>query len=371
MQAKTKIAITWAELILILLLVSGGIGIWAFVAEQVEASVKSQEPIEELSINTVEVVTQKVALDTVQIELTAMREELTKQQITFGQKDALLASLQLTYPSLTIISAGNALSPEILKAYWDAQLAEESARQQIATLDSQISTLITKKAELSLKLRQLTAESKEYMVAFEQQTYTNEQLVALKGESASLKLDLAQQESLVNAMEALRPGLANYLLSNQTTAFPATDVIQKYLDGLAEKSEIENNIALLSKQITAKQADFITASIGLTTAQKMAHDAYLEAQKTYLDTKRLETAKQTSLWVGVYLLAVFLLYGVIALFKKSWSSFATVFLITLAALLILLAYQGFQVMGAAMAGVLIFIFLLVVLRTPAKAGEKP
>ncbi len=367
---KTKFAITWAELILIALLVVGGIGVWFYIVDQVAVNMKTQEPVEAFVTETTDVITNKAELAAAQVEFTALQDELIKQRVSLQHITAQIAALQSAYPSLSNLPTINVFSPEVFNAYWDAQLNAQTLVNQTSKLDSKIGILIDQKAQSTLDLKKLTLDTQEYLVALEKQTYIDSQLTAAKEKVTALKFDLEQQQSFINAIETLHPGLDKYSLANQAIQYPSSDILQKYLDALSSKNEIEAGIVSLYSRVTTKKAELVSMSTTLTESQKRAHSIYLTAQKEFAEKKDAETLKQSALWLGVYLLAALLIYGSLAFVMKSLSSFIVALSFTIAALLELLAYLQFKVMGAALVGLGVFVILLGIIAIANRQSKK-
>ena len=370
MLNKTKLAITWAELILTALLVVGGIGIWSYVAEQVEIRLKPEEPVEEYLTDTEAVVLAKAELTAAQADLASLQEEIGKQRVSLEQLRAQMGSQQAAHAFLANIPAGDVFSPDLFKAYWEAELNAESVNKQIDALGSQIEGLIAQKARLTLDSQQLTEGSREALVAAEQITYTDDQLTASKEKMGSLQLDLVQQRALVSALEELHPGLANFSLSKQTSPYPSSELLGSYFEAVRQDKETETILTSLEGQVSAKQTAFIAATTALTAEQQRAHQAFVIAQNEFLDRKKAEIRQTSAVWILGYLVVTLFLYGLIALLRKSLPSVGTVFLLSAAALLILVAYQEFQIMGGGLVSLGIFILLLIVIAVVGRFAQK-
>ena len=369
-MSRTKLALTWAELILVALLVVGGIGLWSYFAEQVSTDKKAEEPVKEFFTNTTGVVTTKAELAGAQAELTALQEELNKQQASLRQTQAQIASLQAAHPFLESLPTDLALSPDTFKTYWDAELKVKSVEGQIRVLDSQIEQLITQKAELSVAQKQFTDGMQEFAVTGAQLAYSEAQFKALTEKIGELRLTLAEEQASVQALEELFPGLSDYSLANQTSPYPSHTVIQTYLEAFSKESEAKAIIESLEDQVSAKEQEVIAASMAATKEQENAHIDYVKAQEAFLQNKE-QTIRRTGLLViGLYLVLALLTYGMIALLRRSFSTVGTVFVLAIAFLGILIAYQEFQVMGAGVGGLLLFIILLAVITIWNRAPEK-
>lgn len=370
MMNRTKLAITWAELILVALLVVGGIGIWSYVAEQAAANMKAQEPVEEFVTNTLAVVTQKAEQAAVQAELTAIQVELSKQTASLGQTRAELESLRAAHPLLKNLPESEVISPDVFNAYWEAELNVEAIKVQIRELHSQIESLIQQKAELTVRKQQLAEGTQEFLIAEEEINYTGSQLAALTGNVGELRLQLTKYQSSVRAMESLYPDLANFSLSKQASRYPSSAVLQSYLEALSKEKQAKTMLVSLEEQEATKQTEVIAVNTALTDEQSKAHVDYVNAQESFLDRKRAAIRRAGLTWTLVYLASALVIYGLIAILRKAFPSFWTVLLLSLAALIILIAYQEFQVMGAGLGGLLLFMLVLIGLAIVSRMPQK-
>jgi hypothetical protein len=370
MLNKTNMAITWAEIIFITLLVVGGIGLWVYIGGRVEADLKATEPMEEYATNTDEVMMAKANLANRQAEFAVLQTEIGKQRTTLEQTAAQIQSMQKANPALASLPGSDMLSPDTLKTYWEAQLQVETLGRQIEELDALIQSLITQKAQLALGLRKLEKDSEPYLVVQEQSLYAESQLAAGKEKMGELRLSLTEQQAQVRTMEELYTELAKYSLVQPTVRYPSSAVLQSYLEARALQEETTMILTALDKQASAKQDEIMTAERAARDAQKTAHSSYLTEQQAFLDGKQARIRMVSGAGILIYLALALGLYAIIASLRKSTPRMLTVLLLSLVPLLILIGYHEFGVMGGVLLSLSVFIALLLLLANASRSVQK-
>lgn len=93
MTDSKKVAITWIELVLLVLTVIAGMGIWVVIKQRVELSEKADEPVEVNYQNQAQVLLRQTRYSFIQNELTTAQTKLAQEQIDERRKEYLLETL--------------------------------------------------------------------------------------------------------------------------------------------------------------------------------------------------------------------------------------------------------------------------------------
>lgn len=186
------------------------------------------------------------------------------------------------------------------------------------------------------------------------------ELAAVQTKLNDQKLYLAQQEFKMAALAAAHPELVD------PAHKPADDSATVELRKDYDKSRIEleatkNLVDALNKSLANDLNAVAGCSSDLAKARKSSAQKFVVSQDKFVRHRKLNTLLRASLFIAGFLLLAFLLTYILAAKQSSGIKRSVVFGGTTLLLLVLLAYQTFEVMGAAIAGTFILIFLLIFL----------
>ena len=144
MPDAKKLAITWIELVLLILTVVAGMGIWIVSKQLVDTWQKKNEPLELNYQKEANVINEQANLTAVQGEVTALQTKLTQERVEQVTKQYLIDRLSEAQKTQTPVPATS--NAELEKAKTDletskgliSRLSTELANKQAASATAQI-----------------------------------------------------------------------------------------------------------------------------------------------------------------------------------------------------------------------------------------
>ena len=152
-----------ADLVLLLLLVLFGFGIWALVERGVAEALRSREPHEQKIMEAHGVSKQKAELTAVQVEIADTEKYLTAARLDLVKQSAAVQSFAAVYHEVTTTAPANPATEIITR---EARRQEQAATTLVKSLEQRIADLKAKANTLNgdLESRQESAESEFHWV---------------------------------------------------------------------------------------------------------------------------------------------------------------------------------------------------------------
>lgn len=189
---------------------------------------------------------------------------------------------------------------------------------------------------------------------------------ALREKLNSERIDLARQKFKIAALTAAQPQLLNAPAGTAGKRLPA-ELRKEHDKARIEWAAQKQLVDKLNKGLANSQRMIAERAAELAEAQKSSAQKFLRAQERFARTRKWATLRQAGpLLVAAFAVAFGLIY---AIARKSPAALKPVAIVAGAVLLllVLLAYQMFDMMGAAIIGT--FILLCLVFFTAA--GTRP
>lgn len=162
-QIDEKIAISRAEVILLVLLVVVGMGIWVWVDREVTELIKDKEPREDNIQAKFQVPTHQNEVLRAQNERKAIEEQLIQSRLEQSKQSATTKALSDAYPELAkdAATAPKSIPIEIVQNYRDAHIKEMIATQLITSLTERLEAVKTQEANVAtiLEMNKRSASS--------------------------------------------------------------------------------------------------------------------------------------------------------------------------------------------------------------------
>lgn len=181
-------------------------------------------------------------------------------------------------------------------------------------------------------------------------------------------LDQLKQAAAIRSFETLHPELARPRQGATTSV--STEVEKNYEAAKTQQMAADEYARLLNDRITSLKTDAEKTIQALATEKQMATDKLRGQRRTYLT---LKFATSFVLPLVFVLIALFVGAGLLnrVAGRQVWTSrgWRPVLLVA-GALLILLAYQAFEIAGAVLIGMILFLILLRKINWSPKVGEK-
>jgi hypothetical protein len=362
MNSTSKVALTWLEVCLIVLLVAIGLGIWAYVEKQVDDSASATEPREEEFQIREGVRAAESELAAAKDEVTALRTKLMEQWLEKARETATAESLGEAFPQvhklLTTIS-----SVQIERVQEGARTWSEIEvnRRFLAQLDADLAALIEQNADLNLALAvqtppsEKTAVSKDYLVTQAQLGTNKIQLEQTQKKLAEARLEVPQlRASFDKVIRGWSEG-EKFISENPGLVNLPPEVWQNEAS-IAKRKASDLFAKALSSELQIRKTEVLNNSRALLAAERAASKALKEATKNWVKQKRWKTLGFSCLWLAVPFLVVLGVREVATKFSAADFNGNVVLGSAMAALAVLYAYQVGQLLcGAAIALVLLLV----------------
>jgi hypothetical protein len=363
MSGEGKLAISWLEVLLLALLVTGGMGIWSFVDAQVSARAPGQGPLDIFFQAESDVPAKQADLELVEARLQAVRSDLVAAESEAFAKSTELEVLSARYPQLpdpTIPGEIQSIPTSALMAYSESGVAEAEARQAVELLQTEVDTRIAETAALNLDLQGVISGTQEYLISQARLQVSQDRLDAARDalvtESVTLHKARAHRRALVEVYPDLDSLTAESALPLSAEVWEKYEVLHS---GVAESNSKASSLAARLDELEAERS---TAQSGLEAAQA-----------SFSLIRDLLTLGITALVIAIYLFLVAELAfkpDLVARFEIK-----TDLVVGGAALvlLVLVSYQTFGLLGAGLAATLMVGALLATLArrvgAPMKGGS--
>jgi len=148
-----------ADLVLLLLLILVGFGIWAVVERGLTEALRNQEPNEQKIMAAHGVTKEKAELTDVQNETAEVQKYLNAARLEQMKQNAAVASFSSIYPELANVPIN--VSSETTRAYIEARRQSQAATNLVSSLEERLDTLKTQANAISsqLEIHQEEAQS--------------------------------------------------------------------------------------------------------------------------------------------------------------------------------------------------------------------
>jgi hypothetical protein len=307
-------------------------------------------------------------LSLAQAELAQKQEKLVEQKLKLAEAKGTLNALITKYPTIlenstSIVLTGTlALPPEIMESFADTQLELVTIENLVITLTADVTKLAETVAALSSTLAQAQqATTQATNLSQTQLSLAQAKLSATQEKLIEQQLKLTEQEAAAEAMSATYPQLLTLtdILANPVALSPGT--VQTYLDTqlkLAQTQALSQTLAAKQTRLMSRTAELLTT---LKETQHSAAHKLNQAQKNFVKDKQCQTLKWAGIYIGVFLLITFSLTWLILKVNDEMRKKINLGLVFIGAALILLllsAYQMFEIIGAALVGLVILLVML-------------
>jgi len=140
-----------ADLVLLLLLILFGFGIWALVERGFTELLRNREPSEQKVLDAHGVTKQKAELTDVQNEMTEVQKYLNAARLEQLKQNAAVHSFITTYPQLAAVTPreDNTTPPDVVKTYREANRQALSATAVVTALEERLTALKQQQNTLS------------------------------------------------------------------------------------------------------------------------------------------------------------------------------------------------------------------------------
>lgn len=141
-----------ADLVLLLLLILVGFGIWAVVERGLTEALRNREPSEQKIMDAHGVTKEKMDLTEVQNEIADVQKYLNTARLEVMKQEAAVQSFVSTYPELAN-STPNNLPPETTRAYVEAKRQWQAAKSVVSSLEQRLERAKTRAEAISSQLQ--------------------------------------------------------------------------------------------------------------------------------------------------------------------------------------------------------------------------
>ena len=176
------------------------------------------------------------------------------------------------------------------------------------------------------------------------------------------EVDQLKQRATMKSLESLHPGI-----EKNATAISA-ETVKNYEDARAQGLAATELINLLNARIVKSKADAEQVTKELDPQKQLATNEFQRAQRKYLLTK---SAAFFVLPFLIIFLSLLIVRGFLSLVARGqvWTTQGSILsVVVVCALLILFAYQAFQLVGAVFVGTILFFFLLRKMKWSPRVG---
>ena len=140
-----------ADLVLLLLLILVGFGVWSVVERGFTELLRNQEPNEQKIMEAHGVTKEKAELTDVQNEAADVQKYLTAARLEQMKQNASVQSFVSTYPELSPASP-NTVPADTTRAYLEAKRQSQAANSVVSGLEQRLETLKTRADAISSQL---------------------------------------------------------------------------------------------------------------------------------------------------------------------------------------------------------------------------
>jgi hypothetical protein len=141
-----------ADLVLLLLLIMAGFGIWAVVERGFTMALRRWEPNEQKIMAAHRVTAEKVELTDVNNEIAEVQKYLNTARLDLVKQSAAVFSFMSTYPGLVGTPAPPNYQPEVERAFAEARRQYEAANSVVKSLEERLGSLKAQATKLSADL---------------------------------------------------------------------------------------------------------------------------------------------------------------------------------------------------------------------------
>lgn len=141
-----------ADLVLLLLLILVGFGIWAVVERGLTEALRNQEPNEQKILAAHGVTREKAELADVQNETADVQKYLNAARLEQMKQNAAVQSFVNTYPELANSTPPGNVPAETTRAYVEARRQSQAATSLVSSLEERLDTLKTRMNAISAQL---------------------------------------------------------------------------------------------------------------------------------------------------------------------------------------------------------------------------
>jgi len=150
-----------ADLVLLLLLIMAGFGIWAVVERGLTAALRSWEPNEQRIMDAHSVTKEKAELTDLNNEIAEVQKYLNTARLEQVKQNAAVNSFVEIYPGLAGTPSPPNYQPDVERAFAEARRQREAANNVVKSLEERLASLKTKATTIGAELdaHQQAAES--------------------------------------------------------------------------------------------------------------------------------------------------------------------------------------------------------------------
>ena len=141
-----------ADLVLLLLLIMAGFGIWAVVEGGLSTALRRWEPNEQKIMAAHGVTKEKAELADTNNEIAETQKYLNTARLELVKQSAAVLSFMSTYPGLVGTPAPPNFQPDVERAFAEARRQYEAANSVVKSLEEQLASLKTRAAQISGEL---------------------------------------------------------------------------------------------------------------------------------------------------------------------------------------------------------------------------
>jgi len=353
-NATGRITLSWLELLLLALLVIAGLAIWAFVEQRVNLAFSGEPPpdlpwlakVQQVSTLQRRLINAQDGQSAAQQELTALRAELLSARAALSTTQLTLDLLTFRQPQLLSLplTGLQSIAPETLQTYTKSLAKSQATATLVAALESGLGDLVKATQELSATLSSLQAGALEYSLAESRLIAMRQQQAATQSRLGAARLQLVEEQATLEALRTAEPRLTSLTPAMFQSLALSPESLPAYAEAVGQRDAAALRLACLSAELPACQARLAAAAGELAVAQ----DALARS-------KRFFTAVYSLAYAILLLVAAFLLSLAIPRSSLPVARRGGLLLGALALLLLLYAYQACGALGAAVAGLVLFL----------------
>lgn len=269
-----RVALSWLELILLILLVLGGMGVWKTTEQVAVTDLKDEMPREEDFQHQVFV--RQVELSTVQDELTQAEQEALQKQLELEQLILRKQELEAAYPQLQSLVSMSTVTPtlptDVIQAYLAAVADLEETRElvdfftdQLVAATNTIETLSS--SQESNQPSSSAAANREADLALAQA-----QLTAKQSEVVKQQLRAMELTAKLEALTSTYPQLKDTSPLSTRALSVSEEISQTYFNAQLELVAATQFIDALSADLEALSGTVAETSVAVDQAQRATSD---------------------------------------------------------------------------------------------------
>jgi hypothetical protein len=141
-----------ADLVLLLLLILVGFGIWAVVERGFTEMLRDQEPNEQKLMEEHGVTKEKMDLTEVQNEIADVQKYLNSARLEVMKQNAAVQSFVSTYPELANSTSSNNVPADSVRGYVEAKRQSQAANSLVSSLEQRLETSKTRANAINSQL---------------------------------------------------------------------------------------------------------------------------------------------------------------------------------------------------------------------------